>query len=290
MSWRFFLVVLLFVAACQPITKQSESLQTRTPTVVTPTPTSTHLFIQSQDWVYKTIYQNGSFAIRESNLGHIDWSVFEMPPSRIDNTVVDFNPRLQNNTGWCQNPGSLTDCSITINIENSSRQTVIFKLWCNSGFSARECKLFKNEGLIWNGKMNGGTGDPIDSIKKIGTGLAISYADSDWPSGPHTIQLILLTNEHGVTEIKRAFTPNELLGKLIYFLDKDGKVVLDFANQEVGSHYDRVFNQRCCWDGPPIQIYSNGQIIDFFAIKEDNWYHVQAGDATYLASLNTEGK
>ena len=59
-------------------------------------------------------------------------------------------------------------------------------------------------------------------------------------------------------------------------------VFLVFNGKEVGAKYDKVFNQHCCWDGPPVQVACNGEIVDFFAIRENGWYHVQAGN---LASL-----
>ena len=35
--------------------------------------------------------------------------------------------------------------------------------------------------------------------------------------------------------------------------------------------------------GDAIQVHGNGQVVDFFAERDNSWYHVQAGD---LETLN----
>lgn len=215
-----------------------------------------------------------------------------MPPSRITNTAKDFNPGFQINASWCKDTKSSANCSTTGDIEKSNGQINTIEFWCDSGFSARQCKLLKNNLPIWNDKINGGIADPVDSIKQIGDNLAISYMASDpaISSTLHVMPVVIFTNMDSFIAIKNAFAPNELLGKLAYFLNKSGKEVLIFDNREVGEYYDQIFNMHCCWDGPSIQIRSDGQIIDFFAMKGNDWYHVQAGDASILSSLTAEGK
>ncbi len=99
---------------------------------------------------------------------------------------------------------------------------------------------------------------------------------------------ILLTHGNTVIDIARtsgystAFAPNEVQGKLACLARKDGKWFLVFDGREVGERYDEVFNRCCCWDGPDLRPACNGEVVDFFAVRENGWYHVQAGDLSGL--------
>jgi hypothetical protein len=84
------------------------------------------------------------------------------------------------------------------------------------------------------------------------------------------------------TDYDGAFAPNGVDGKLAFFGRRNGKILLVFDGKEVGEKYDKSYDQYCCWDGPPIQVYGDGNIVDFFGEKDGILYHVQAG---YLSRL-----
>lgn len=239
---------------------------------------------------YEVVYEEGGFEIREAFLGSTGdwtWIDFSMPQARIQHTVQDLGlDALCDSTltewqvtGWC------TD---TVTIKTTNELEYRFDLACDQ-MNGGHCQLRRDDKLIWEGELNGGTCRPIHSSRRIGDDIAIDYTHVV-TSGQIVVDSILLTRGNGVVDIAEAtgydaaFAPNEVLGKLVYFAREhlpDRKVLLIFDGQEVGK-FDAVFNQYCCWDGPPVQIYSNGEIVDFFAQKDGGWYHIQAGNLAFL--------
>src|SRR5262249_5133941 len=132
----------------------------------------------------------------------------------------------------------------------------------------------------WTGITNGADSFAILTSKQIGDELVFDYSKSNWGSSDKALWVtasILETQQKTVLLIPEAFAPNVIDGKLIYFKMKSKNEVLVFDGKEVGETYNDVFNLSCCWHGPPLEIAADGKIIDFFAQKDDGWYHVQAG-------------
>jgi hypothetical protein len=227
---------------------------------------------------YKTIYQDGSFSIREAFLGtDAIWKDgYQMPP-RIENTVQSLG--LGRDMSCDRQLKSNTPCSQTLELPlaNGGTDLYTFRLGeLNGGTGV----LFKNGRLLWSGATNGGPSFAIRSSKRIGDEIAFDYAKSNWGSKLKPFWMtdsILLTRGNAVVLFPEAFAPNSIRGKLIYFKVKGRAEILVYDGKEAGAKYDEVFNQLCCWHGPPIQIAANGEMIDFFAQKGRDWYHVQAG-------------
>lgn len=128
---------------------------------------------------------------------------------------------------------------------------------------------------------------PIRSlVRSKEDGIAFNYTDSNYDGvNPNfwRADYILMTNGYNVSIIDSAFMPNAVFApnfvnnSLIYFKQENAKTFLVYKAKEIGDEYDTVFNQSCCWDGPPVQIYGNGKVIDFFVTKNNGWYHIQAG-------------
>lgn len=286
------LIGCFLLTACgnNAVTGEPSAIPSVVETKLTPTVTPTEFKVSGEERLeYEIVYQKGRFAIREAFLGPAEnwtWVDFLIPQARIQHAVQDlgldalcYTTAEWQATGWC------TD---TVGIETTNEQECRFDLACDHMMGGH-CQLRRNGTLVWEGDLNGGTCRPIHSSRRIGDDIAIDYTNVVTP-GQMMVHSILLTRGNGVVDIAEAtgydaaFAPSEVLGKLIYFASEylpDRKVLLIFDGQEVGE-FDAVFNQYCCWDGSPVQVYSNGKIVDFFAQRDDGWYHIQAGDLTSL--------
>jgi len=273
-------------AAGEPVATPVVVVKTSTPTVA---PTEFEVSEKDQ-FEYEIVYEEDGFGIREAFLGSAEdwtWVDFSIPQARIQHTVQDLglDALCDGTTAEWQATGWCTD---TVGIKTTNGPEYRFDLACDHMIGGH-CQLRRNGTPVWEGDLNGGTCRPIHSSRRIGDDIAIDYTHVV-TSGQMVVDSILLTRGNGVVNIVEAtnydaaFAPNEVLGKLVYFAREylpDGKVLLIFDGQVV-DEFDAVFNQYCCWDGPPIQVYSNGEVVDFFAKKDGGWYHIQAGN---LASL-----
>lgn len=274
----------LFIACC----KNAAGEPAATPIVVVKT--STFEVSEKDQFEYEIVYEEDGFGIREAFLGLVDgwtWVGFSIPQARIQHAVQDLglDALCDGTTAEWQVTGWCTD---TVGIKTANGQEYQFDLACDHMMGGH-CQLRRNGTLVWEGDLNGGTCRPIHSSRRIGDDIAIDYTNVV-TSGQMVVHSILLTRGSSVVDIAEttgydaAFAPSEVFGKLVYFASEylpDRKVLLVFDGREVGE-FDAVFNQYCCWDGPPVQVYSNGEIVDFLAQKDGGWYHIQAGN---LASL-----
>lgn len=256
--------------------------------IVTPTSCiNTSTPIAAQNTEYQIVYRDGDFSVREMFLGDIanwDWENFVMPQARITDTVhvLSLGHEMVCNSG----DQDLYPCKESINVPSESNTSNTFTLESEYQFGNGNFVLKKNQQIIWIGHMNGGLATPINSVVKYkNNDIAIEYTDSDYDGVKPNFwraDYILITNGYNVSIVDSAFAPNSVFApnfvdnKLVYFR-RDGKKVHLLFNEKEISEYDSVINQYCCWDGPPIQVYGNGKIIDFFAIMNNGWYHIQAG-------------
>ncbi len=243
---------------------------------------------------YKIVFDRGDFQIREAFLGSLDtwnWQSFSMPAARIPRGSGPRNFESDYDYERCYKEVKATGrCAITIKMAaRKDQQPIKFDLVTNDmSLTGGHYLLRKNGRSVWEGDLFGGTWLAILGLARIDDELAIDTVITDSQKLHKTI---LLTQDNSAVDVLQAtkydavFYPCELEGKLAYFAhisQSQNKDILIFDGQEVGYAYDEIFNQYCCWDGPPIQIASNGEVVDFFAERDNGWYHVQAGN---LASL-----
>jgi hypothetical protein len=282
------LLMICICAACSPITTtptapprpipMSTLEASAVPATLIPRP-SLSPTPAKKAYEYKVIYQDGKFEIREALLGtDAIWKAdFQMPQARIENTSASLN--LGRDMACDKQLDGNTSCSQTLEfpLANGGADEYTLRLDDPKGGAG---VLFKNKRLVWSGYTNGGPAFAILSSRKMGNEIVFDYSKSNWGSNQKPLWMtpsILLTKGNAVVLISDAFAPNILDGNLLYFRRKTKSAILVFNGKEVGASYSEVFNQLCCWGGPPIEIASNGQIIDFFAQKGRDWYHVQAG-------------
>jgi hypothetical protein len=256
-------------------------------TRITESPRPQEVVSEKDTLSYEVVYESekGDFKVREAFLGSLDtwrWEDFSMPQARIQNTIQDLGLQGRCDTmtefeasGWC------TDSA---RIEKMDGKEHRYDLACDS-VKGSHCLLKKDSRVIWQGDLIAMTCGPVIASRRIGEEIAIDYTTVIPESRGKTINSILLTQGDGTidlvetTRYDAAFAPNEIQGKLIHFAYDDSanrQALLVFDGEEI-AEYDSVFNQFCCWDGPPIQVFCNGEVIDFFAKKDGGWYHVQAG-------------
>ncbi len=279
------LLFLLLLTACGPLENPTPTpaatqppVSTSTPRAATHTPqptaspTATPVNLQ-----YSVLYQQpDGFSIRQAYLGPNAiwrWDDFPMPPTRIQNTRKSLGMGRQMT---CEkNNSTSTPCAQTIQLAENE---YTLRLADVTGGSAL---LTKNNKLLWTGFTNGANNFAILSSKQLGDALVLEYAKSNWGNTEERLWVttsILITREKDVLLLPDAFAPNIVNDQLIYFRVKTGKSVLVFSGKDVGDSYNYIFNLTwCCWHGPTLEIANDGKILDFFAQKDNGWYHVQAG-------------
>ena len=277
------LLLLLLLTACGPVATPTPvatqpPVSTITPKAATPTPQPTHSPTATPvNLQYSVLYQQpDGFSIRQAYLGPNviwRWDDFPTPPTRIQNTLKSLGLGRQM---ICENnSASSTPCEQTIRLAENE---YTLRLADVKGGSAL---LTKNNKLLWTGVTNGANNFAILSSKQLGDALVLEYAKSNWGNTDERLWVttsILITQEKNVRLIPEAFAPNIINDQLIYFRVKTGKDILVFDGKDVGDSYNYIFNLTwCCWHGPSLEIANDGKIVDFFAQKDDGWYHVQAG-------------
>ncbi len=279
-------VVVKNVSGVTPIT----AIDTATPSPTKQVPISTKETLH-----YETIYTNGNLQIREAFLGSLDtwqWSDFSMPAARITEEVGTYGPSTDYDSKRCDKDIKANGwCVITIKRAGVNGLPSEFDLVTSDmAMTGGHYRLRKNGQFIWEGDLFGGTWLAIHRITWIGDELAIEAVVVE-PDSQKKFESILLTkgntviNVQQTTQYDEVFYPFDFDGQLAYFAktyQPQLKTVLVVGGRAVGQEYDSVFNQYCCWDGPPVQIINNLEIVDFFAERNGGWYHVQAGN---LASL-----
>jgi hypothetical protein len=173
-----------------------------------------------------------------------------------------------------------------VKLSNGEINTFEFNLLNKDSFSGGY-SLRKNGVVITEGHLNGGTWVDIPATVIFAGEIVFEYVDyPPWDESgmPKIFNSIIVTSEDRAIDIAKdlgyemAFSPFGVQDNLVYLASRDDKTYLVFDGKEVGNYFDSVFNQCFCWDGPQIQPVSNGEIYDFFARRDNGWYHVQAGN------------
>lgn len=276
-NWAL-LIFLLLLTGCSPLENP---------------PTENTKPSEVDDLDYQLVYHDEEIEIREAFLVDVhnwSWSDFVMPSRRISDTDMDIISGSKLAKDCFEQLRTEEWCKQTLELKSANGESVQYILELESPTTGN-IRLIKNDKIIWSGHINGGTGPGINSLIRIGNEIAFDYLNSNYDGeNPDfwTKESIIMTNWDVAVDIvdttgyDAAFAPNDIQGKLVYFAKKDGQEFLVFDGKEIGNKYDRVFRQYCCWDGPPVQIVGNGQIIDFFAVKNDAWYHIQAGKFDFI--------
>jgi hypothetical protein len=113
-----------------------------------------------------------------------------------------------------------------------------------------------------------------------GTVISKGYYSSIWINGEDVIT---------DTEYTEAFYPAEINGKLLYFLQKDSGVSLNYDGDPIELPYNSIPHYGCCEDSLYNIVYEDG-IIDFFGRKDDGWYHVQVLSTVYTTVESERNK
>jgi hypothetical protein len=86
-----------------------------------------------------------------------------------------------------------------------------------------------------------------------------------------------------LTELSQAnsydfsYAPNYISNSLSYFASKNGELRLIWGDSEfLIGRYNNVRNEYCC-DAGLSRVITDGKIIDFYGLREDGMYHIQAG-------------
>lgn len=232
---------------------------------------------------YRTVFMQAEFSVREAFLGKYDaWAFFDRT-QRISGPTETMKV-IPDNSPACVTPArGIYDCTSTI-IINANQ----FQLTAHASPIGGDYELIKNGQSVWNDRLWGGTCTPIYSIKQIGNELAIGYLDVDEETYKATSSILLTEGNEAIdilktTDFDSVSLPSELNGELSYFATKDSSgLFLVVGGKRVGEDYKSILNPCCCWDGPPMKLASNGEVIDFFAEKDDGWYHIQAGNLSVL--------
>lgn len=233
---------------------------------------------------YRIVYKDENIIIKEMFLGlrsSWDWDEFVMPEARIP-TIYEYIPFEYTMFNRCyEQYQNEKQCSFVFEAPTTDGDVNEFEITFDKVMGGNS-ELRKNNNLIWEGHMNGGTGPTIRSIQVMNGEIVIDYIDVDQNLPVLGIlDTILLTQGDSAIDFVKdeeytaAFAPNEFQDGLTFFGKKYRELFLVHNGRGIELEYDDVFNQYCCWDGPPIQISCNGEIIDFFAWRDDSWYHVQ---------------
>lgn len=241
---------------------------------------------------YTVVYQEGPFIVREAFLGSRDawdWSSFSMPEARI----ADALPNLGfGDFDSCYEQLRTADwCTTMLALARVDGGEDYFQFMMD-GLQVGNALLRKNGKTLWTGHVDGGLWRAIPSSRQVGDEIAVEYQDAVFDQEGRLVrwvESVLLTQGNTALDIvqatghDRAFAPCGIDGELVYVAvihgPEQGRAdhFLVFQDRKVAGPYDNVFNQYCCWDGPPIQVHCDGKMVDFFVEKDGGWYHVQAG-------------
>lgn len=142
--------------------------------------------------------------------------------------------------------------------------------------------LTKNDELIWEREITPGPCNGVTGFKIVGDEIAIDYINI----GPETNSVVLskdqtLLDVLDSNSYDSAFAPFSIADKPLYIAEQNDKQFLVYDSKEIGPKYDEIY-YACCCSGLVDSVRGDGNIIDFFARKEDDWYYVKAGDPSYL--------
>lgn len=147
-------------------------------------------------------------------------------------------------------------------------------------------QIIIDDKLITEKELKTVMGTPIQSVKFIDgqfivdfqTNLEIIPATEETkviqPKGYYSSIWINGKDVLDDTEYVEAFSPNEINGKLTYFIEDKDKTVFNFDGKIIDLPYKNIPHYGCCEESQ-FNIVSKDNVVDFFGQKDGNWYHVQ---------------
>lgn len=228
---------------------------------------------------YEIVYSQDSFFIQQAYIGSKDslrQYDIPIPKGRVNNLDPDIEIEWVEYSSPTKEGfyfGKIISIPAANNLKN------VFTLDCKALTCNGNAVLRKNGEDIWSGHMNGGLGFAFHSILGLDGEIILEYSDSNWGNGETEFwkkDFIIRSDENRTTIIESAFFPYIINDQLIYFQRKNGLSFLYFNDQLVGVGYEYIVNRTS--GGYTLRdMRSDGKMIDFFALINNDWYHVQAG-------------
>jgi len=134
----------------------------------------------------------------------------------------------------------------------------------------------QNEAIIWKQDVSSGPCNGVTGFKALGDEFMLDYLDVYGPNS------IIVSNDETLLDILDAkdydevFAPYSVMGKMTYIAEKDDEQFVVYDDTEIGDKYDEIY-YACCCSGVVYSIRGDGDIIDFFARLDEDWYHVRGG-------------
>lgn len=230
--------------------------------------------------LYTEIYQENNIQILERKVLDIgDHGLYDIDLSNVDriqDTDIDISENFE--CEWDKVNESQMDNTCRIN--NS---------WVSESYSSDfsySYKIYVDKELKINEELKKVIGTPIQAIKYINNQLVVDY-QTDLEIIPANEQTkAIQTNGYyssvwidgkdvlDSTDFLEAYSPHDINGKLAYFVSTEKEQALIFDHELINLPYSRIPHYGCCEESQ-YNITSNDNIIDFFGLKDDGWYHVQ---------------
>lgn len=236
---------------------------------------------------YKLVYSKFGFEVRETLIDDSEWAkdlqLNDMYEWHIKRRINNTEKNYVSDDSQCLE-GSYQ--KINFEIKDSSGK--------NNEFSFEQQKkqdeisiISKNKKEIWKGEIGSMCGycPAIKSIIQINDGIAVDYYDNRYNYNCWNVESnqdsVLLIDDQGVRDISRetkydqAFSPHSIRGELAYIGRQNDQLWLIYDDEKT-VYYEEIladFDNDDCYPS----IFSDGNIIDFFARKNGKVYHVQAG-------------
>lgn len=229
---------------------------------------------------YKLVYSKHGFEVREVLIE--DQEIFRSLSSeytdkieRIGDTEKDYTFEFECSLDEIQ----IKRCPGGVTVLDSLGKELGFTF--DRGERRDEYVIKKDGNEIWRGDLRGISCSPIFSVVQINDKLAVDYHDARDDVSYLLTDSILLLQDQGVKDISKetrydqAFSPHNIRGELAYFGKQGDQVWLNYDDEKV-AHYGKIVTDHY-QDPCQSSVFSNGNLVDFFARKNGKVYHVQAG-------------
>jgi hypothetical protein len=224
------------------------------------------------------VYQDKDFSISESRIGDtesIQWTKLPIPDNRIQNSIPSLDVE-GDQLPLPQPKASDFPFSLTVKVPTNDNSVNIFELKSQYLMGNGKALLEKNGKIIWEGFMDGGTGLPVQSFLNFNGEMIFGYTDYSNTAQNQATEYVAYSTGDKTIVIPSAFAPSVIMGEAIYFQRVDNQVFVVRNGERAGKPYDSIL-QACCGLETKYGILQNEKIVDFFAVRNKNWYHVQVG-------------
>ncbi|MBL8078141.1 MAG: hypothetical protein JNM55_09295 [Anaerolineales bacterium] len=224
------------------------------------------------------VYQDKGFSISETRIGDaesIQWTKLPIPDDRIQDSTPSLDVDGDQLPIPSPNAGDFP-FSLTISVPVNDNSANIFELKSQYFIGNGKAVLEKNGEIIWEGFMDGGTGLPVQSFLNFNGEIIFGYTDYSRPAQNQAMEYVVYSAGDKTVVIKSAFVPSVIMGEAIYFQRVDNQVFVARNGRRIGEPYDSIL-QACCGYEAKYGVLHNEKVVDFFAVRNQDWYHVQVG-------------